>query len=222
MAFRSFTTKRLKSGTNMFRNKRFLPRRFGNAPVVASGPTVVATDNFNRADDITLGSNWTLMNSAQPNILRVVSNQCKSPSSGTGAAYWNANALNNNQYTKLTIVTVDHTFNTSFGVICRATGTAATDNFSGYAFYTDGTTWVLARYDTGTKTNLATGSATFVANDIIEIRANGTTITGYQNGSPVASASATDSNYASGSGGLIVVNGGTIDGISDNWEGGNL
>ena len=65
-------------------------------PPPLSGP---ATDDFNRTDNASLGSNWATPTGE--NALRISSNQAAGNAAlGAGAAYWSANSFDDDQYSK--------------------------------------------------------------------------------------------------------------------------
>src|SRR3989344_5949066 len=75
------------------------------APLPSPNPalplTVPATDNFDRADATSLGSNWTQIGGANG----ISRNKVRTNASGfqSDVAYWNANSFNADQYAQITI-----------------------------------------------------------------------------------------------------------------------
>lgn len=179
------------------------------------GNTVVATDDFNRADSGSLGSNWT----NAINGYQITSNIANPTAFGDRSfSYWSHDSFNDNQYSQA--VASVNPYLTAVAVRVGGSG-AATRGY--YAMCGGGTTGMgLAKtFNVGVLSQLLLGSnasASCVAGDTIRIEAQGTTITAYLNGVQVIQV--TDSTYTSGSPGIH----GSYTGFDewDNWEGGNL
>jgi len=101
----------------------------------SGGSTIVASDNFNRADSSDLGANWTI---AEDDI-EVSSNTAARNEDSFAVAYWSANVFNNNQYSKAQVVTVSSTPQAIVEICCRRSG--STGSLNGYSVWTDGTNW---------------------------------------------------------------------------------
>ncbi len=80
---------------------------------------------------------------------------------------------------------------------------------NGYVLYANGSNVYLSRIDSYSETNLGSGAVSLTTGDVVRISVTGTSITTTKNGSATGMPSATDSNYASGSAGLLFVNDGT-------------
>lgn len=181
---------------------------------VGGGPTIVASDNFTRADSGTLGANWT---ATQGGGLQILNNTAAGQ--GTAAVFdsvWTANAFANNQYAKATVVR--DAFGDYLGVTVRITGANTTEN--GYMFFVSVGQFAdethIYRIDNGVSTSLYTDSTHVSDGDVIEIRAAGSTIGAYIKGTLLYSVP--DSTYSSGSAGLTAYSSGS----TTFWEGGNL
>lgn len=170
----------------------------GQHPVSSGG--VVATDNFTRANASTLGSNYTPcgQGSGPYDGMSISSNTAIGATGLSTMSAWTANTFHNDQYSKATY------FSAAVGskylqVAVRLTGAGATLN--GYQITTDSANWFLSKITAaGTATNLTTGTSAMTAGDTLEIKAVGTTISAYHNGTLLGSV--TDSSYASGSAGI--------------------
>lgn len=163
------------------------------------------TDNFNRADGVGLGANWTEM----ANGCEILSNQFKY-NGGTGAlysgSYWSANGWNANQTSQIT----KKNSNSYLAPMVRCSGSGSGRN--GYFFFDNAS---IQKVVAGSATNLAGGTAT-VNGDVMKLDVTGTTLTAYVNGS--SSFSTTDSSLSSGSAGLGGYPGGA-DILGDDWVG---
>ena len=170
-----------------------------------------ATDDFNRADANPIGGNWTTV--FGESALKIVSNQCLQSVSGANrnAAYWNADSFNNDQYSKVKIVSLG-TLNT-VGPLVRVSPSAETF----YRVVTSTTTITVSKCIVGSFTNIgATISYTFATGDTLKLAVAGTTLEVFVN--YVSVGTRTDSDIASGSAGIYSRG----DGIVDDWEGGNV
>lgn len=189
----------------------------GFAPTIPppglSGPV---TDNFDRANNASLGSNWTTPSGT--NAIRINSNQAAGNATlGGGAAYWSANAFNDDQYSKCIPIGLAAGGRYEYAGV-RMGGA----NGEGYYAKTDGTnSWLVYINAAGAESTLATFSGTGFngSTDILEIRAVGTAIRFYKNGSQIGS-DATDSNIASGYAGFLEAPDNNT--AIDSWEGGNV
>ena len=167
-------------------------------------------DNFNRSDANPIGGNWSVIASEDP--FRIVSNQIVATVTGSNGVYWNANTFDDDQYSQATIKTVSGTY---IGVMTRIASSAKT-----YYFFGSGTTssYVLGKYVSGSWTVINTYAETQAVNDVIKLRAVGTTLTPTLNGTDLQSF--TDSSISSGSLGIHTY--GSTSTALDDWEGGNL
>jgi hypothetical protein len=192
-------------------------RGAGNAPPSGGDDAgVVATDNFNHADANNLGGNWTSLDGD----IDIVSNAATTTVNSFNVSYWSANAFNNDQYSKIRIATDPLTPNAIIEITCRVSGTPGAGNYSFYAVWQNSGQWGMYKQVGATSTDLiAPTNQTFVTNDVIEIRAVGTTISFYLNGSFVQSA--TDSSLSSGSAGFNIFASNDEDPLAEDWEGGN-
>ena len=183
--------------------------------------TVLATDTFTRSDADDLGANWTEVKGG----FQIVSNavQMWGDAGVDSYAFYDAVAFPNDHYSKAKIVALGASDSVA-GVAVRMTGTAAGGNLACYVGFVDaaGTTASIHWWNSGTyQAQLTSFGVTFTAGDTLELRAVGTTISLYINGS--LAGSTTDSNLASGSAGLgsyvsVEANSATW----DDWEGGDF
>lgn len=175
-----------------------------------------ASDDFNRANNTTLGANWTLVKG----LFGINTNAAYSRSAGADTlARWNADTFGNDQYAQVTIsvLSVD---NIAVGVACRLdTGGAETGYFA-YAFrnVSPNVDVELAKYVAGVYTTISTTSG-FAVGDVLRLEVEGTTLRLYRNGSLVDTR--TDSSIASGAAGVSGF-GNSTSGRMDDWSGSNL
>lgn len=162
-----------------------------------------ATDNFNRADAITLGANWTFaFRASGSEEFYVASNQASAIWPVGTASYWSADAFNADHYSQ-----------------AKPTGTR---NSGPAVRVSSGQAYILTQIDkrlykiTGSSSyTLLTSWGTETAGDVLKLEAAGSDLTVYRNGSSVATAS--DSALTTGAAGIWA-----WDTTIDDWEGGNL
>lgn len=161
------------------------------------------TDDFNRADG-GLGSNYTTLAAG----LAIVSNHVSS-STGNGASYYNVDTPNADCYMKLRFLTLPSGGAEFIYMLMRYnTGTA-----NGYMFrYLQGTGSQIMVVNSGTPTQLVLLGSNPAANDVVEFRLNGTTLSVFYNG--VSAGSTTDSSHSAA--GLAAF------GMSGNGQGGTV
>ena len=170
-------------------------------------PTVVASDNFNRANG-PLGANWQANRSMAntPTAMQIISNEAAGDVSGeTPSSYWSANAFADDQYSQAVIRGV-----AAVRVSVRGAGNASNAP-RGYYFVvrqSDGI-WNISRFNGDfTGTVLTSGTSSFSIGDTIRLEVVGSTLVARVNGFLFATMSdGTSTN---------------IDGLLDNWEGGNM
>jgi len=186
------------------------------AAAAAPSWQMVASDNFNRANENPLGNgDWT----TQPgfNALKIVDNVVYASTEGAYAvSYWSGHTFGNDQ---ACVFTATGTGNYQ-GCIIRGSGASS---FSGYMFQLDAnnTAAYIFRYDSGTQTQLGATTTTMskAAGVKYKFEIVGTTITIYEDVGAgwVNKDSRTDSTHASGYVGLMVYNSSTCQ--EDNFEG---
>jgi subtilisin-like proprotein convertase family protein len=194
-----------------------------NERVWGAQTTLVASDNFNRANG-PIGTNWAYPIASETTF--VVSNNMITPAAPDHhtEAYWRSSKFSTNQYSQITLTAVGP----FTGVILRA-DTNQDQFYMGFVFGPNDYR-IYARY--GGYTELATGSAaTWQVGDTLKLIVSGTndpiTITMYQNSTPVLlwrSVVGTDPVPVKngGSPGICIYSP-TGDNLTlDNWQGGNL
>lgn len=188
-----------------------IPQRRVNASG-GDGSSAVASDNFNRADESPLGTNWTQSGDFN---LRLLSNAVATDPAigGYNYTYWSGSGtFATNQYAQVKVVAG----NTSewLGVSVRGS--------SGNMYYvmcSIGSGAEFGKIVSNTQTIFSSAGASVSANDVIKITVSGTTVTWYING--VQQEQVTDSSLSSGVGGLCGY-GGASTATIDDWEAGNL
>jgi hypothetical protein len=177
------------------------------------------TDNFDRGDESPLsgGGNWTTIGAYYSP--RVVSLQCVCQASPDGQAgsFYTAAALPAACYVKATIKNISE----FVGILLRGSGTGTF-----YAVATGGgagTGYTIHRYlNGGWQEQIAsTTGVTAAVNDVIEFRANGTSLQLLVNG--VTQINATHGTItAGGYSGVIFYGGATTPTALDTWESGSI
>jgi hypothetical protein len=186
-----------------------------------------APDNFTRADNTTLGTDWI-----DPETeLGIKSNSATEKNISINAqavAWWNpsTNTFSANQFSQVTCNTVSGTppyGSQQCGVGVNMSG-ASLALFTGYVVFADASsnTWNVQRQDAGISYHpLASGSHTAADGDVLYLQNNAGVITFKINGSTVASPS--DSTYGAGQPGINIYSNGSGDDIGLNtWSGGDL
>lgn len=178
----------------------------------------LASDNFTRADAVTLGSNWTNKNSEWPGIF---SNAVDVVNVGTTClAYWNQFTWPNDQWSQVTAV-ISSAASTGFAAGVRMSLTTRNGYYGGANFSQFGDdNRHLWKYVGDTLTDLGTDGVAVVANDVLYVEIQGTTLKLFVNG--VQKISVTDSSIASGPAGLFVSHGTADIAMLDNWSGGDF
>lgn len=166
------------------------------------GTTTLFTDHFiaaNSTDLNTYDSNWIEVNGGWD--IQSDAIHSKTPGAVDNAAY-NGVSPNNNSCATLTMT--NQVTGKFIGPAIRASTTVAT----GYVCWGDTASSSLFADVAGSVTTIATGGPAFSNGDVIEVDANGTTITCKQNGATVLSG--TDSNISSGKGGVFTFDSGPL------------
>lgn len=151
------------------------------------------TDNMVRADNSTLGPNWT----DDVAGIGIVSNEASTIV--FGITRWTATTPGNDQIVWIRIGTRP---TDSFVLV----GARLTSGGDGYGVGYDGTDLTINRFDAGESTVLATQSASFTTGDWIGIGVVGNTITAYKNSLSSTVTSTTDSTYPTGGNCGIAIN----------------
>lgn len=184
--------------------------------------TLVASDDFNRADVDPITGNWTDLNGANSRI-KILSNAIQASHGNNAAARWTGTGtFTNDQYSSVQIPTWRNT-SSRIGAIVRASAdTAANRDHYGYRITdTVPSTTVLFKIVNGTETSLdSSTSVTWTNSDRVECESEGTTIRGLKNGT--SQISVTDSALTTGQPGVTAYYAGGTAVQGDNWEAGSL
>jgi hypothetical protein len=179
--------------------------------------SIIYTDNFDRANENPLNSNWTKAGT-NTNDLRVVSNEVIGTTNlARNAAYYSAGTFGADQYSE---VSVD---DDSIGPAVRIqTGQSY---LAGYTFREghppeQAGLLVIYRYLTdGTGSTISSVSGSVSPGDVLRLEMEGTTLTPYKNDVEVPGLAVVDTTFTTGYPGIYTwVN--TV--AADDWEGGGL
>lgn len=188
----------------------------GLNPLLLPFMALPATDAFTGTDNTVLttySSNWSF----NAGTFRIQSNAVRPDTGATdGAAFWNADSFNANQYAQGTIVA--RSGGAYLGVAARCAA-AGVDTFYGYEADSADLAY-LFKHVAGVSTTIST-AAVFAVNDVVRLEASGTSLTCKRNGSADTIGTQTDSSIASGSAGISGA-GGSTGARLDTWEGGDL
>lgn len=152
-----------------------------------------ASDDFNRANETPLASPWTNWLSTGANL---VSNAATGVSAASRASFYNSGTWSDDQECSGIVGNLGSGVRySSVGVRC-----AATSGGRGYMCYTDGVAGAshtdIVRLTNGTETIIKSVATAFANGDRIGIRAVGTSISMWKNGTQIDSVN--DSTYTSG------------------------
>ena len=186
-----------------------------------TGTTLVAADNFDRADNLNLGAAWDPYTGK--NALQLVGNSVRA--SGTGrdsTASYNAVPLPNNQWSQATLTGWNGTVYHNAHVSVRLSPNLAT--LTGYVGRVGSNNKAsIGKWTAGVFSVLASVPYTPGVGDILRMEAEGTTLRFFVNN--VLRVSTTDASYASGRPGLTIYidPGGTVGQVQlDNFSANSL
>ncbi len=175
---------------------------------------VLATDNFNRANENPL-SGWTTITDEWP--LQIIADQVRGTVTfENNGAYYTAVTPPDDHYSQIRIAT--GTSNSVAPAVRVATGAATyyAANAQVSPPFADLYKIVGTSY-----TSLSTASTSLATNDIIRLTVIGSDLTMYQNGVPILTA--TDNAITSGRFGIYINTGGTLSNTEfDDFEGGDF
>lgn len=183
--------------------------------------SVLATDNFNRANANPIGGNWTTITGLS--AMQIVSNAAtpSSLSPNDCGSYYNAVTWPNDQYSQAKLTVVDtKTDGSGIGVAVRVAAAALTAYRVVLTHASPGTNVSLQRFLAGAFTRLWDRGAAFVDGDLVRLEVQGTTLRVFINGVQVG-ADFTDTNIASGNAGISYSSVATSASLDD-WEGGDF
>lgn len=189
--------------------------------------TILADDNFNRADNTDLGAAWDAGYTGATNA-QIVNNRVRPSVLFTDCAEsYNAVALPNDQWGQCTIATIAGTVGNA-PRICLRMANPASFTFYEYTAFKNvpAKQSRLAKWITGAFTELAFENVTTWSNgDVLYADAVGTALELHRNGNQTALLTATDSAITSGRAGLIVnldTGGNLADCEIDDWQAGGF
>lgn len=180
--------------------------------------TALATDNFNRANSTGMSNaSWTTASGANASA-NIVSNEAACVSGDICSNYYNAVVLPNAQYVKCVIGSVVETVtDNGAGPMARM----ATGAQTGYLVQGNTHETRLYKAVAGAFTQLGSDGPAVTTGDVLEIDANGTSLTVFKNGTAICGTPVTDSSITSGNGGFWLSSPAQQISI-DNWEAGNF
>jgi hypothetical protein len=187
--------------------------------------TVIASDNFNRANVNPIGGNWTTAPSFAALQILTSAAQNTSDTGTDNGAYWNANSFPNDQYSQCNVTDTSLPEGANGecgpGPMCRV-ATSAPRNLYRVVFGPGNTTNLFfEKYAADSYSPIAGFSVTINNGDLLKLQVQGTTLTAFVNGTQVATT--TDSSVTTGPAGLAFSScpaGSTV--TFDNWEAGDL
>ena len=173
--------------------------------------TLVASDNFNRADESPLsgGGNWATVTGF--NNFRIVSNQVTQVTEPSDtAARYSGVTWPDDQWSQVTIA--DATLqNGGPAVRMNTSGTA-----SSYVFVVVASEYRIYRISSGSATSIASAAGTFANGDVLYLEIQGTTLIAKKNGVQVLTV--TDATHSAGGAGI---HGFSVSALDD-WSAGDF
>ena len=179
----------------------------------------LASDNFDRANSSTLGSNWTVVSPYCS--IQVINNQIQSNCAGHAKEYYSAISWPSDQWSQTQVVAATNNLN---GDVVR--WQAGDDHYIGLVSATGGAgtcSVTLDRDDAGTPTVLGTDSTHCTVNpgDYIRTQAQGELISMIDATTGSLLLTSYDSTYAGGSPGIALIPVSAMS-TADNWSGGGF
>lgn len=175
----------------------------------------LASDDFNRADNINLGVDWSPSPGADP--CRITSNTVRAQTVDLpNAEHYDSVVWPADQYSQVRLAALT-TVNTRGGGVCVRYGAA---DMTAYSLFAHDTGLLLWRWVAGTPTSLGTSAVPPIVNDVLRLEATGTTIRALVNG--VERISVVDSTIATGSAGIMFYTDVLANSQVDDWAGGDL
>lgn len=181
---------------------------------------VLATDNFNRANNADLGVNWDVQNGSGENAWKILNNAAEPSTlaSNCGESY-NAVTWPDDQYSQVKCSVTGASAGTGPGPSLRCSTIARTYYIIQVSEHATQAISVRKRI-AGAATSLGTINTVWVDGDVLKAEIQGSTIKIYQNGTQIGS-DITDSAIASGRAGIAYDNISTTASVDD-WEGGDF
>lgn len=197
---------------------------FASTPTVTR--TLVASDNFNRANNADLGASWDVTTGST--ACQIVSNQIRSTTaSQTCLETYNATPVSPDQYSKATIKTFTATGgNSAFAFVAtRAAGPSADTEYKGGA--SGNWAWnssAISKAVAGVQTQLVQDSTiTWAVADVMKLESVGATHTLYRNDVPILEAGDAAVLATGRAGvGMLAFGGVVADVELDDWEVGTI
>lgn len=178
--------------------------------------TILATDDFNRANDPTgLGANWT--NNDVGAFYTVTGSQAQVTSIVPVLHRYTAISWPNDQYAKVTLTTLTAASDEGPGPACRLSAVEQT----GYIVQANTTEIKLYQVAQGSFTQLGSDAAAAATNDVLELICSGTSLSVKKNGATIIGPLADSPGIAAGSAGLWGFQASATVTV-DNFEGGDL
>ena len=182
--------------------------------------SVLATDDFNRANANPIGGNWTTFSSE--GAMQIVSNAITPASvSSDSGAWYNAIGWPNDQYSQLPVTILNGVSGAGLGPAVRVANGAQTYYRCAVDHAGSGNV-ELVRAVAGSHTTLWTRTATFVDGDLVRLEVQGSTLRAFIAGVQVGADFVDGSPITSGNAGIAFSSGSVTSTSGDNWEGGDL
>jgi hypothetical protein len=177
----------------------------------------IASDDFNRADSSSLGSNWTQHASYTINWWTIASNVIvPNASGGDAVSFWNADSFPDDQWSQADVTVAGTTAEVGVGPACRVQSGA---NNLYWAVSQQSATYV-AKFVGGTYTLISSITHAWTNGHTLRFEAEGSTLRVFDNGTQY-DAGISDGSIGSGSAGVAYSSLSSTRQL-DNWAGGNI
>jgi len=175
--------------------------------------STLASDDFNRANNASLGSNWTTRDGL--GSFSISSNQASSTTDNS-AAYYNAVSFPADQWSQCTVASPGGADNSGAGPAIRQNTSGVDSGYDCYTWSGGAGVWLA---NGGSYTKIASLTGTVANGSVVYMEAQGTTITVKVGGTSIGSF--TNGTLSTGKPGIQYGQGGSNDNL-DNWSGGDF
>jgi len=191
--------------------------------------SVQVSDDFNRGDSGTLGSQWTKSPSNSAQEFSILSNEANAnwalPVFNSQGSFWSADSFADDQYSQATLKGIDTVNGAALFVSVRHTlGTVSTFDLYGFGCRWTGAGgyFYVQKWINGSLTHLVTDSGdTPLVDDVLRLDVRGVSLVGREMARSAATLQVTDASITSGSAGLYAIAATDDTGKLDNWKGGD-
>jgi hypothetical protein len=182
--------------------------------------SVLASDDFNRANANPIGGSWTT--APNHNALQLLSNTCQPSSLAVDCgAYYSGITWPADQYAQVKVTVNSTGTGVGPGLFCRQDTGGANTCYRLVASHAAANNIELGKFIAGAFTGIWTRTQAFTDGDTLRLEVQGTTLRAYLNGVQIG-ADTTDSSIASGATGIAYSSLTSATTLVDDFEGGDF